>query len=525
MRDGDSDSVTREEFSMKSQNFVACSVIWLLLISGGVLSAQEPDCSVVERQFVVGPTDSFFGGSVAISHSERGAVCLIGAPAENTEGPGAGAVYVYRFHQETASWMRESRIPPVLTGETGFGAALSVRGDVAVIGHGEAGGGKGGAYIYRYDEEKQTWRQEQILTPDGLPDGTQFGFSVAMAETGKVAVVGANGENRAYVFRDNGLHQWNHEAILSPQDGEGWFGYDVSISENRILVMASDPGGPQAAYVYIDNATWKLEQKLVVANQALAYGVGVISGDTILFGGATVDNNSGAAFVWCHQDGAWEPRYSIFPPTTGGGGLFGGSIDLQGSEALITEQKAEGHGTAYAYVLACDGVRSWAELNASDPEPGDNFGESVAVAPGLAVVGSEAEAAYFFAGIDDCNTNSQLDVCDVGNGHSADNNGNGIPDECECPGETGRETLIAKCRRTQSGKVIPKAVLAGGSPGEQVIFTLDGKCPRERTIRDNGKCRVKWKGCNGRIDCGQHTVAVTLACGTELEKTVECACP
>jgi hypothetical protein len=44
-------------------------------------------------------------------------------------------------------------------------------------------------------------------------------------------------------------------------------------------------------------------------------------------------------------------------------------------------------------------------------------------------------SAYAFHGLSDCNRNGTLDLCDVTDGTSPDDNGNGIPDECDCPGD------------------------------------------------------------------------------------------
>jgi hypothetical protein len=35
----------------------------------------------------------------------------------------------------------------------------------------------------------------------------------------------------------------------------------------------------------------------------------------------------------------------------------------------------------------------------------------------------------------DCNANGRRDECDILDGNSRDDNGNGVPDECECPGD------------------------------------------------------------------------------------------
>ncbi len=39
------------------------------------------------------------------------------------------------------------------------------------------------------------------------------------------------------------------------------------------------------------------------------------------------------------------------------------------------------------------------------------------------------------AGMIDCNANGRADACDIAAGSSFDVNGDGVPDECRCPGD------------------------------------------------------------------------------------------
>ncbi|MEE9131262.1 MAG: hypothetical protein V3T84_14675, partial [Phycisphaerales bacterium] len=70
------------------------------------------------------------------------------------------------------------------------------------------------------------------------------------------------------------------------------------------------------------------------------------------------------------------------------------------------------------------------------------FGISVSTDGEHAIVGAnattvngdiEAGAAYIYGGLGDCNKNGELDLCDITDGFSNDDNNNGIPDECEAP--------------------------------------------------------------------------------------------
>ena len=55
--------------------------------------------------------------------------------------------------------------------------------------------------------------------------------------------------------------------------------------------------------------------------------------------------------------------------------------------------------------------------------------------------GPNGEVAYTYS-ITDCNGNHIPDSHDIASGDSADDNGNGLPDECECPGDFNNDGVI-----------------------------------------------------------------------------------
>ncbi|MCC7291242.1 MAG: hypothetical protein IT449_04165 [Phycisphaerales bacterium] len=135
--------------------------------------------------------------------------------------------------------------------------------------------------------------------------------------------------------------------------------------------------------------------------------------------------------------------------------------------------------------------------------------------------------AYEFQPIPDCNRNGFRDDLDIRSGRSDDCDNDGIPDECDgpCCCETDREYLVTLCRTLQNGNLMVKATLGRGCPGERVTFYLDGECPKKRTINERGKCRAKWKTCNGDLAGGPHTVTAALSCGTVLGEPGNVECP
>ncbi len=84
-----------------------------------------------------------------------------------------------------------------------------------------------------------------------------------------------------------------------------------------------------------------------------------------------------------------------------------------------------------------------AKLLPSDGAHSDRFGVSLALFNDTAVIGApldddngaDSGSAYVFAGLSDRNNNGTLDTCDIASGFSQDNDGNGVPDECETPGD------------------------------------------------------------------------------------------
>ncbi len=131
-------------------------------------------------------------------------------------------------------------------------------------------------------------------------------------------------------------------------------------------------------------------------------------------------------------------------------GNFGWVVSLSGDVAVITARLDDGVvggiDSGSAYVFRYDADRSqWTEqvkLTASDAAESDRFGWALSMSGETAVIGAvwdddggkNAGSAYMF-GLGDCNDNGELDLCDIADGKSTDDNNNGIPDECEdlCP--------------------------------------------------------------------------------------------
>ncbi len=116
--------------------------------------------------------------------------------------------------------------------------------------------------------------------------------------------------------------------------------------------------------------------------------------------------------------------------------------DLAIVGAGLDDDYANGSGSAYIFTLDGTEWSETAKLRYESVQDVHAFGVSVSTDGEHALVGAnfttvdeqaEAGAAYIYGGLGDCNENGELDLCDIADGFSPDDNNNGIPDECEPP--------------------------------------------------------------------------------------------
>ncbi len=382
-----------------------------------VLMAPEPD------------TEDVFGRAVGVS----GNAIIVSAPGANAPEFQSGAAYIYRYDPtamqydpKAMQWTFEA----TLTASDGalgdkFGWSVAVDGDVVLIGarddepDGGFNGGfnAGAAYIFRYNSRLKDWIEEAKLTDPNADEGDLLGFSVSIS--GDVALVGAPGNDdagggtgAAFVFRRDpaGSGDWLLQEQLTAFDAlwQAWFGFSVSLADDIALI-----GAPQldsqigAAYVLrYDGKSWVHEAKLLASNPVgpfplLGTSVSISADGSTALVGAPLDdqagNEAGAAHLFRSNGKKWNEIIKVTASDGGPGQDFGGSVALNGDIALI---KGGQNGSTKAYI---------------------------------------------FAGIQgaDCNKNDQPDTCDIFEGSSDDEDGNGIPDECESiPGDIDADGVV-----------------------------------------------------------------------------------
>jgi len=359
-----------------------------------------------------------FGNSVAIA----GDTVVVGAPREDSNATGvdgnqsdnsatdAGSAYVF-VRDGAGNWSQQAYLKASNTdGGDLFGDSVEIAGDTVVIGapleesnatgvNGDQSDNSasraGAAYVFVRDGAGN-WAQQAYLKASNSDGGDFFGSSVAIA--GNFVVVGAVGEassatgvngneadnlapfaGAAFVFVRDGSGTWSQQAYLKASNTEAFdiFGFSVAIVGDTVVVGAE-------------------------REDSIATGVGGDQNDNSA-------GEAGAAYVFV-RDGAgnWSQQAYLKASNTDGGDLFANSVAIADDTVVIGALLEESNATGVngdqsdnsasqagaAYVFARDGAGNWAQqtyLKASNTDAGDLFGESVAVAGDIVVVGAIAE--------------------------------------------------------------------------------------------------------------------------------------
>lgn len=274
--------------------------------------------------------------------------------------------------------------------------------------------------------------QLQKLLPGDPGPADQFGDSVAVS--GEWMIIGASRDDvpvdsagSAYIYRFDGLGWSEHTKVIAPTPlPNELFGWSVDIDVDAIsgavtAVMGAylhDAGGQEnvgAVYVFtLAGDDWVYQTILVAPDRESGdqLGQSVAIDDEWLVAGALRANgaeglaDAGAAHVWRRVGASWQYEARLEHPDPMAQDRFGASVAVDGDgtnaggplivvgAALDDVDRLSNTGSASAFRWADpdgDGEDAWEfEQLLSDPSPGagDNFGQAVAVAGEVIVVGS-----------------------------------------------------------------------------------------------------------------------------------------
>jgi hypothetical protein len=342
-----------------------------------------------------------FGYSLALD----GSTAVVGAPSATVNGNEAqGAVYIFRL--TNGQWIEEQE----LTASDGaafddFGNGVAISGKTVIAGSPDAAingnAAQGAAYVF--NEGNGNWTETQKLLASNGAGSNEFGTSIAMQ--GATALIGAiqllHGPGAAYIFNNN-AGTWSETQELISKNGSDTFGDAVALDGDNALVGAQQTavnGGfdEGAAFIFnFRNGTWKQTATLVATDGTMFDSLGcavAIEGSTAIAGadGATINGKQkGAAYIFTEQDGKWSFAQRLTASDGRARDGFGSSVALKGAMALIGEDQYSNNGTGKAYAFA-NTNGSWTErarLLATDGQPNDEFGHSVALDYNNAFIGA-----------------------------------------------------------------------------------------------------------------------------------------
>ncbi len=243
-----------------------------------------------------------------------------------------------------------------------FGYSVAVDKDTAVVGASGDDNNKGAAYVLV--RQSGAWSQVAKLTALDGQDNDQFGRSVAV--DGDTVVVGAalgdggvDNAGAAYVFTKPGTG-WadaTETAKLTASDGADTdlFGFSVAVNGDTVVVGAywDDDNGDGSGSVYVftkatdsDWADATETVKLTASGGALddSFGYSVaLDGDTMAVGAYQVNHvdgdgntvlNSGAAYVFTRQEGAWSQVAKLTASDAAENAYFGRSVAVDGDTVV-----------------------------------------------------------------------------------------------------------------------------------------------------------------------------------------------
>ncbi|MBN2019710.1 MAG: FG-GAP repeat protein [Sedimentisphaerales bacterium] len=421
-------------------NYLAIPVILLQLVFSCPVLAYLKQAKLVA-------SDANASDRLGVSVAIDGQTAVVGAYQNDSNGPDAGAAYVYEF--SGSAWQQHQKLvaSDASAGDQ-FGRSVAIEANTIVVGahYGDANDpNTGSAYVFT--RSGTVWNQQQKLAALDAATDDRFGMSVSIS--GDTLVVGAYGDDRqtgaAYVFTRND-QIWTQLQKLTTSDANtgDFFGWSAAINANIIAVGAMNddhynpPINTDAGTVYIFTRSGQIwsQQAILRASDAADsdhFGCSVaLDGNFAVIGAYECDINGvpnvGAAYVFEKNYTGWVEKQKLFDADTpNNGDDFGKSVAIEGDTifAGCVNHIVDGNQVGAVFEFTRTG-QTWFQkdlLIAGDGNDDDNFGFSIAVsgqylfsgAPYNDAAGLNSGSAYVFKNDDltcDLDGDSDIDFAD-----------------------------------------------------------------------------------------------------------------
>jgi cysteine-rich repeat protein len=341
-----------------------------------------------------------------------GDTLIVGAEGADAPETGSGAVYV--FVQNDGSW---SALQKLVASDghlsASFGHSLSIQGDTVVVGaegtkHDEVA--SGAAYVFV--RSAGTWTEIQKLVASDASVSDRFGTSVLVH--GDTIVVGAeaetSGAGSAYIFKKDSEGVWieTQKIMASDAGPPDFFGHSLAMNDNTLVVgaVSDDDKGTSsgsASIFTLSAGVWVESQKITASDGSAndRFGDSVTIGENTIVVGAHANAdggaNTGAAYVYMNQGGAWNETQKLLADNATGGDWFGFSVHLDGEMLAIgapyddVDGVGANAGSTYLYTRTGTAWNEYRNFDASDSTGGDLFSYSLTLQNGTISLGARLD--------------------------------------------------------------------------------------------------------------------------------------
>ncbi len=225
----------------------------------------------------------------------------------------SGRVRIFEGQEGSESWASVAEFASDTTSD-GFGSAVALRGDVALVGAPRRGA-TGAVHVYERNPVSGEWREGPLLRPADVTPAARFGGAIALDAHG--AWIGAPGLDRsaggvvAYRVDPSG-GGWVETARFRPDSGSApaRLGSAIGVAGGEVWVGA--PGAKEGrGLVYRFAMSGNQWQREIVAVSGLeernGFGSSIALGDGVAVVGVPgADGGRGRAVVFAETQGSWS---------------------------------------------------------------------------------------------------------------------------------------------------------------------------------------------------------------------------
>ncbi|QQE10971.1 FG-GAP repeat protein [Planctomycetota bacterium] len=336
-----------------------------------------------------------FGQTLDISSN----LAIVGAYGNDDHGPESGSAYI--FDTTTGNQVRKLTASDAAAGDN-FGYSVGISGNLAIVGaHGEDYNGPESGSAYIFDMNQKGKQVHKLTATEVGADDDNFGFSVGIS--GSTAIIGApqnndHGSNSgsAYLFNAN---TGNEIAKLTASDAAASdkFGNVVAISGNTAIVGApgnNDHGAFSGSAYLFDTTTESEIAKLTASDAAgldfFGSSVAISNGIAIVGAPNNGDNGAGSGSAYLFDATTGNEITKLTASDAAAGAQFGYSVGISNGLAIVSAIHNQNNGlfTGAAYIFDINTGLEVAKLTASDGAQSDQFGAFVGIDGYTAIVGA-----------------------------------------------------------------------------------------------------------------------------------------